>query len=737
VVPLFALLGSMETRRILHYDGQTIQVSKEDTYELGNYLGGGSSGVVYECVHHGTRQHFALKILHSSHLKLVRSSALSRYCEVTRDSENDPPLPVQLEKFESMGSFDNSTDTPLEESEIKWLVNPNNRQVVAAYVDKRNGQKRELTLKQCMKIFGTYLDALEKLNKSTKRKVPALAATVTVPRVPEKYIGFLRSRQQMCKEICNMQKIRGHENVLELFEVLELVQDAKSTLFLVLELAAGGELFDRIRVDEGCDEAMALQYFQQLLSGVAYCHKRGLAHRDLKPENLLLADHDDGAVLKIADFGLSAVCADQNESSGSGGVSMRRLMSVVGSPHYVAPEVLEGADDGYDGSKADAWSLGVILFALLNGNLPFGKDLLRCTRFAHFCAWKSSREEAQPTSTSLDSAPASAATVPTVSEKMLADFPSFFFPRHLSPQVVDLLVGLLEPDPEKRYTVCDGLQHPWICGETFEDEVAQRRRLGKVIEEQEFDKEEEGEDGDIENDLEEANDDDDDDDDDDDEEEEDMRQLMHENDSIFEDLLDDEDEEEDEFLFRHDEEEDLVCAQNNETPVESRREMIHQSPPFAPVEAFAGQIPPGFHLEPLGSGFEDGRRHSDGEIEDLGDDVIAPAFDGMQPACEGVVKRSTKFTTSIPAAEVLERIQEIVLEDEDDVEVEIDFNLYKLVVLRDGIKQLSVRVYLVRSGTYMVDFIREKSDFFEFRKSFASIRSRLRDIVKTCYAYLA
>jgi len=146
-----------------------------------------------------------------------------------------------------------------------------------------------------------------------------------------------------------MKKLRDHPNVIKLHEVLELIQDSKSTLFLVLELVTGGELFDRIKVGCGTTEEIARRYFRQLLSGVACCHARGVCHRDLKPENLLLSDGTEGAVLKIADFGLSAAFAI---AAGGGDVdeakvpavavmcpNVRRLRSVVGSPHYVAPEV--------------------------------------------------------------------------------------------------------------------------------------------------------------------------------------------------------------------------------------------------------------------------------------------------------------------------------------------------------------------------------------------------------------
>eukprot|EP00252_Welwitschia_mirabilis_P021840 TRINITY_DN571_c0_g1_i4.p1 TRINITY_DN571_c0_g1~~TRINITY_DN571_c0_g1_i4.p1 ORF type:complete len:458 (-),score=108.57 TRINITY_DN571_c0_g1_i4:503-1876(-) len=158
---------------------------------------------------------------------------------------------------------------------------------------------------------------------------------------------------QIKREISTMKLIK-HPNVIQLYEVMA----SKTKIYLVMEFVSGGELFDKIVNYGRLKEDEARRYFQQLINAVDYCHSRGVYHRDLKPENLLLDSYGN---LKVSDFGLSALSQQVRDDG--------LLHTTCGTPNYVAPEVIN--DKGYDGSTADLWSCGVILFVLMAGYLPF------------------------------------------------------------------------------------------------------------------------------------------------------------------------------------------------------------------------------------------------------------------------------------------------------------------------------------------------------------------------------
>lgn len=450
--------ADVSPERVASYDGHYITLSSAPhtaAFAMGNYLGGGIAGVVYEAFDQRMKRPVAVKILNAVGYKLTSPGALRR-AEIVKKG-----VPI-VGNVRGM-TLDN----------VYWVHLPRRRELLACYVTGCGPAPpvmRELTLEMCVSLWlldhhdeelrdqpqtqrrrrmrssdrmassMSCEDPVQEPSRNTMATASvASAASATamqldqvdeeietgedgdemimindvsyvIPSLPAKYRAFLQARKTIYREIAHMHKLTGnsvsgerigsgHENVLQLYDVLELVQPSKSTIFLVLELAHGGELFERIRGDSGVEEEVARTYFTQLLEGVRYCHQLGIVHRDLKPENLLLSDSD---VLKIADFGLSAhfiaavssgASADDDNNDESVHTNLmapsrlRRLNSIVGSPHYVAPEVLQNARYGYDGRKADMWSSGVILYGLLVGTLPFGRDLATCPRYLKFNEW--------------------------------------------------------------------------------------------------------------------------------------------------------------------------------------------------------------------------------------------------------------------------------------------------------------------------------------------------------------
>lgn len=247
------------------------------------------------------------------------------------------------------------------------------------------------------------------LGVGTFGKVKLAEHVVTGQKVAVKIINKQKMHQmnmheKLSREI-NILKVMAHPHVIRMYELI----DSPTELFMVMEYVSGGELFDYIVHKVRLRESESRRLFQQIISGLEFCHSHMVCHRDLKPENLLL---DKNLQIKIADFGLSNRMWDGEF-----------LKTSCGSPNYASPEVVSGKF--YAGPETDVWSAGVCLYALLCGSLPFDDE-----------------------------------NVPNLFRKIKHG--NFTLPGHISAEAKDLIVQMLVVDPTKRLTIPLIRKHRWF-----------------------------------------------------------------------------------------------------------------------------------------------------------------------------------------------------------------------------------------------------------------------------------
>ncbi|XP_017492070.1 PREDICTED: uncharacterized protein LOC108380158 isoform X2 [Rhagoletis zephyria] len=265
-----------------------------------------------------------------------------------------------------------------------------------------------------------YYELEKTIGKGNFAVVKLASNIVTKSKVAIKIIDkTCLNREYLTKtfrEISILKSLR-HAHITRLYEVMQ----SETMIYLVTEYASNGEIFDHLAENGPMKEQEAARVFTQLVSAVQYCHSMGVVHRDLKAENVLL---DKDMNIKLADFGFSNRYEEGNP-----------LTTWCGSPPYAAPEVFQGLE--YDGPKADIWSLGVVLYALVCGALPFNGDTL-------------------------------------LELKGRVVTGKFRIPYFMSRDCEHLLRNMLVVEPDRRYTLKQIIKHRWLSDWAAElDDYAQ------------------------------------------------------------------------------------------------------------------------------------------------------------------------------------------------------------------------------------------------------------------------
>lgn len=232
---------------------------------------------------------------------------------------------------------------------------------------------------------------------------------------------------QILSEVNILKKLE-HPCIIQIKEVI----DTPDTVYIVLELVEGGELFDKVVSIGQYNESSAKLLFYQMVLAIKYLHDQGISHRDLKPENILLSSADtQDTLIKVTDFGLSKFF---NTTS--------IMKTFCGTPNYLAPEVLQTKGEGSYTNKIDNWSLGVILYILLVGYPPFSEENTQVSL------------EKQIT-------------------RGMYEFPKEFW-SNVSGDAIDLVKKLMCVDPVKRASLEQVLEHRWIKYDAKMKEKAER-----------------------------------------------------------------------------------------------------------------------------------------------------------------------------------------------------------------------------------------------------------------------
>jgi serine/threonine-protein kinase Chk2 len=337
----------------------------------------------------------------------------NRHCLIFKSNKNDRPVAI-LEDWSANGTFINES-----------LVGRNQRRELndndeISILDKARFLFKYPRHSQTSEFHDKY-EVIERLGKGHFAEVFLCVEKHTGNRFAVKVFTKNSDKDERSKTEGLQQEIAvlmgiSHPNLLCLKDTF----DEPHAVYLVLELAAEGELFNWIVRKQKLTESETRHVFLQLFQGIKYLHDRNIVHRDIKPENILLTDKN--LRIKIADFGLAKIIGEESFTT-----------TLCGTPSYVAPEILADTKNRRYTRAVDIWSMGVVLYICLCGFPPFSDELY--TREAPY----------------------------TLQQQIMMgrfDYPSPYWDP-VSDLALDLIDGMLTVDVNKRLTIDDCLNHPW------------------------------------------------------------------------------------------------------------------------------------------------------------------------------------------------------------------------------------------------------------------------------------
>lgn len=321
------------------------------------------------------------------------------YSEEANGGKKKIPLSVELSK-QLADLFQRLEKEEGEGEDVKVVK----KEIKEGFIIAPEGPKTTLHFYKILKLLG----------KGSFGKV-YMASQVLTNRVvaikclEKKLVREESRRNKIMHELLMIKTLSGHPNITQIYEVFE----NKKYFFFVMEYASGGDLLQKMKQDGKLPEKEARGIFVQLLRGLKYIHGHKILHRDIKLDNILLTKIDGQIKAKICDFGVSRFIS-----------SDEIITEQCGTPAYIAPEII--SKNGYSGYSADIWSLGVLLYAMVMGAMPFKAQNIDSL---HLKIKERDCEMEDP---------------------------------EVSPEAIDLINSMLQVDPKKRISLSDIIEHEWL-----------------------------------------------------------------------------------------------------------------------------------------------------------------------------------------------------------------------------------------------------------------------------------